>query len=289
MTTLVPVGRARVEGAAPDPERFSFRGPLVAVDLDRTLVYSANACGIVPDPLVIAEDHDGVAASFMTARASELLGELARVSELVVVTTRSTKQVRRILLPSEVRHVLCTNGGVLLTDGVLDPHHQAWSAARIASAAPLEDAWSLLREVEDTPWVNLVRSVEDLFCYLSATKLELVPGSWLRRVRAWAAENGYAFSIQGRKVYLVPAGLTKGAALEAFRARSTRPVPLFAAGDSRLDAEMLNLADSSVRPPHGELSHDPSLAPAAFEVSPSGVLAGEAVVEHLLGLVRSVS
>jgi hydroxymethylpyrimidine pyrophosphatase-like HAD family hydrolase len=261
----------------------------VAVDLDRTLVYSPNSCGIVSDPLVIAEDHDGVPASFMTARAAELLNELASVSELVVVTTRSTKQVRRILLPSRVRHVLCTNGGVLLTDGVPDPHHKAWSAERLVSAAPLEEAWALMDAVEDRPWVNLVRSVEGLFCYLSATKLDLIPGSWLRSTRAWADENGYAFSVQGRKVYLVPKGLTKGAALEAFRARSSRPVALFAAGDSRLDAEMLNLADASVRPPHGELSHDPSLAPDAVEVSPSGVLAGEAVVEHLLALVRSLS
>ena len=58
--------------------------------------------------------------------------------------------------------------------------------------------------------------------------------------------------MQGRKIYALPRGLTKEAALVEVMQR-TGADRLLAAGDGALDAGFLAMADAAIRPPHGEL------------------------------------
>ncbi|MFI0487239.1 hypothetical protein [Actinomadura sp. 9N215] len=69
---------------------------------------------------------------------------------------------------------------------------------------------------------------------------------------AWCTERGWRTSLQGRKVYCLPAGLTKAAAAAEI-ARRTGASTTLAAGDSLLDIDLLEAADPSIRPAHGEL------------------------------------
>jgi hypothetical protein len=86
----------------------------------------------------------------------------------------------------------------------------------------------------------------------------------------------------------VPAPITKEAAVAEVRRRSGAGL-LLAAGDSRLDAGLLESADLAIRPAHGEL-HSDGFARANLRVtSESGVLAGEEILRFVDGVVERAS
>jgi hypothetical protein len=263
-------------------------GALVAVDLDRTLIYSATAAGdpATLPPLRVVEYYDGAPLSRVTGTAWELLARLMGRARVVPVTTRTEAQYRRVQLPAIPAHALCANGGALLVDGVRDPGWDDWARAVATRAAPLPDVLRLLEAVAGQPWVRTVRSAEDLFVYLVARARTAIPPAWLADLTSAAADAGWTVSLQGRKVYAVPAGLTKAGALVRLRgvltAQGDDPVRLLCAGDSLLDAPMLVAADAAIRPAHGELHEQGWSADGVAVTAASGVLAGEEILRWLL-------
>ena len=100
-------------------------------------------------------------------------------------------------------------------------------------------------------------------------------------LRAWCEDGGWRVSVQGRRLYCVPGPLTKAAAV-AEVARQTGSTRLLAAGDSLLDADLLESADVAVRPAHGELHDLGWRRPHVQVTDAAGVLAGEEMVRRLL-------
>jgi hypothetical protein len=266
-------------------------GTVVAVDLDRTLIYSASAAG---DPetlpsLRVVEHYEGAPLSRVTDAAWELLGRLMARARVVPVTTRTEAQYRRVGLPVTPAFALCANGGALLVDGVRDPEWDDWARDVVTRAAPLRDVLQLLEAVAGEPWVRTVRAAEGLFVYLVAHSRDAVAPGWLADLTTAATGAGWTVSLQGRKVYAVPAGLTKAGALVRLRdllaERGGDPVRLLCAGDSLLDAPMLIAADAAIRPAHGELHEQGWSADGVAVTAASGVLAGEEILHWLLAEV----
>lgn len=255
---------------------------LVAVDLDQTVVYSRRAAGDA-GPSVVVEHLAGEPLSSMTVGAVAAYEVLAAGHLVVPVTTRTTEQYRRIALPVAAAHALCANGGVLLSDGVPDPDWSAWVRTLTAAAAPLPVVAAQLAVVEPEPWVRLVRTAEQLFCYLVAHSRADIPAGWLAALERDLVALGWTVSVQGRKVYAVPAGLSKAAAVERLAGQLGTTV-LLAAGDSLLDRPLLELALASggaaVRPAHGELHELGWDAPHV--TLESGARAGEELLRWLL-------
>lgn len=261
---------------------------LVALDLDRTIIFSDGSAGPdAPADARVVEMYDGAPLSRMTQRAWALLGDLMRRDVVVPVTTRSVAQYQRVGLPAVPRHAITTNGGTLLVDGVPDPEWRDESFALAAASAPLAELHAVLAAVADEPWVKLVRDVEDLFCYLVAHSREVIPEAWVAELETVAAQTGWTVSVQGRKVYVVPAGLGKGSAVERLRRRlpDAASTVVLASGDSLLDAGMLEVAHHALRPAHGEL-HDSGWAARDVGVTSSaGILAGEEILAWALQLI----
>ncbi len=257
---------------------------LAAVDLDRTLIYSAAAAGDV-EGLRVVEHLDGAPLSHATPASWELLAELFRRAVVVPVTTRTAAQYGRVRLPVVPRYALCGNGGVLLADGVRDPDWDDWARETAAQAAPLPELLAPLEAVAGEPWVRTVRSAEGLFGYLVAHTRAGIPADWLASTAGAATAAGATLSVQGRKVYVVPAGLSKAAGLLQLRRllAGEGPAPrLLCAGDSLLDAPMLLAADAAVRPAHGELHDQGWTGPRVAVTAASGAAAGEEIVRWLL-------
>ena len=105
---------------------------------------------------------------------------------------------------------------------------------------------------------------------------------------AWAGARGWRVSVQGRKVYAVPGPLTKSAAVRELADRLGAGTVL-AAGDSLLDADLLEAADLGVMPPHGELAATGWAAPHVAVTPREGVLGGEDVATWFLAQVRAAS
>ncbi|MGW6130248.1 HAD family hydrolase [Cellulomonas sp. NPDC055163] len=276
-----PVAPARPAGPAAGPT-------VVACDLDRTLIYSRAAMALPdgPEPeLVCVEHYDGAPLSYVTGRAERLLVELAASAVVVPTTTRTRAQLARIRIPGPPSpYAIAANGGILLVDGEPDA---AWTAAvrelLAASSVPLADVREHMRTAFDDAWTLSRREAEELFCYAVVDRAAL-PAGFVEDLSGWAAERGWTVSLQGRKLYVVPAALTKGAAVTALADR-VGAARVLAAGDSLLDADLLDAAHAGVRPAHGELAESGWTRPHVAVTPRAGILAGEDVLTWLLGEV----
>ena len=260
---------------------------LLACDLDQTLIYSRSAFrlpgeGGMPE-LVTVEYLDGEPLSYVTRRAADGLRDLTRAATLVPVTTRTLEQYRRVRLGAPSAYAIAANGGHLLVDGAPDRDWATRVRARLAaSGCPLEAVRAMADELAAAgSWVRTIRDADGLFVYLVATGREVIPD--LSELATRLKAVGWTLSVQGRKVYLVPAALTKEAALEEVIAR-TGTLRLAAAGDSLLDRGMLARADVAVRPAHGELHERGFLLPGLRVTPRAGLLGGEDVVELLAAI-----
>ncbi len=258
---------------------------VVCLDLDRTIIYSAAALDLdVPDAdaprLLCVELYRGTPLSYLTETAAGLLQELQGIATVVPTTTRTPEQLARVHLPGPPpRYAIASNGGYLLVDGVPDPSWTAAVRARLAGCAPLFEIDDHLRAVGG-PFVLNQRVASELFAYAVVDRAAL-PAGWVDDLAAWCAPRQWTVSLQGRKVYAVPRPLTKSAAAAEVVSR-VGGGPLLAAGDSLLDAELLDAAGAAVRPAHGEL-HDSGFTGDHLAVTTAtGIRAGEEILRWLL-------
>jgi hydroxymethylpyrimidine pyrophosphatase-like HAD family hydrolase len=222
----------------------------------------------------------------MTSAAATGLAELARRAVLVPVTTRTEAQLARVRLPAPTEYAIAANGGRILRDGVVD---EAWSREmeRRLSAGAGFAAARTRAEAFAARFAGRQHDVDELFAFAVLPTPHLPAEAVDAEVR-WAARNGWRVSVQGRKIYWVPDGLTKRAAVEEVARRCGAAV-VFAAGDSLLDADLFEVAHRGIRPAHGEL-HDAGFdAPRVSTTRARGALAGEEIVGWFLAQVRSVA
>jgi hypothetical protein len=257
---------------------------LVCLDLDRTTIYSAAALDLrMPDAdaprLLCVEVYRSVPQSFMTEGAAHALLALQAAATVVPSTTRTPEQLARVRLPGPpARYAIASNGGHLLVDGVPDPGWTARVRGRLSGCAPLPEIQAHLRARGGAFVLNL-RTASDLFAYAVVDRATL-PAGWVEELGTWCAPRGWSVSLQGRKIYAVPGPLTKSAAAAEVVAR-TGDGPLLAAGDSLLDADLLDHADAAIRPAHGELADAGFDRPHLTITRATGVAAGEELLRWL--------
>jgi hypothetical protein len=262
-------------------------GWVVACDLDQTLIFSERLCRLAAPPVAVVpvEILDGAPIAFATPRSLELLAALSAAATFVPVTTRTRAQFARVRLGPVPALAVTANGGTLLVAGEPD---EAWATTvqeRIAaSARPIAEVAALADRLAGDGWVRVTRVAEGLFVYLVAHSREAIPD--LEGLASSLAGDGWLLSVQGRKVYLVPAVLTKEAAVTEVM-RRTGAAALAAAGDSLLDAGLLARADLAVRPAHGELHERGWTAPGLRVTAVAGPAAGEQICELLSAAVAA--
>jgi hypothetical protein len=258
--------------------------PVVCLDLDRTTIYSAAALDLRhPDHeaprLLCVEVYKGAPLSFLTEDAAATLRNLHDLATVVPTTTRTPAQLARVHLPGPpARYAIASNGGHLLVDGVADPEWDAAVRARLAGCASLAEVHAHLRARSGT-FVLALREASELFAYAVVDRAAL-PDGWVDELTEWCTPRGWTVSLQGRKVYAVPAALTKSAAAAEVVARCGGG-PLLAAGDSLLDADLLDAADAAIRPAHGELAATGFIRPHLAVTTATGVAAGEELLGRL--------
>jgi hydroxymethylpyrimidine pyrophosphatase-like HAD family hydrolase len=261
---------------------------VLALDVDQTLIFSSRSAGRLDGVATVwVEDYDGAELSLMTVAAHELLAELGERHHVVPVTTRTPQQLARVRLPVRPSWAICSNGGVLLRDGVRDLDWDRRIAAELTAVAAADEVVERVTQVSGESWVKTVRRVEDLFVYLVAHERAAIPARWAAELDAWATGVGWTVSVQGRKVYVVPRVLSKGAA--ALRVAAELGGPLLSAGDSVLDISLLEAAVHSARPGHGEL-HDRDFRCDGLYVSElSGAVATVDLLAQLAGVADSLT
>jgi hypothetical protein len=236
---------------------------MVTTDLDRTLIFSPRATAQLGGalPRSVVEVLDGRVISEMADVVRDRLAGLAALPAgeltLVPTTTRTVRQVQRIDLPFTPRFLIASSGGVVLEDGRVD---QAWAEQtdrRLRDCAPAAEVRALLDGLVADGTVLRAYTADDQFCYaivdpehFSAEHVEELTSSLVPR--SWRVAH------QGSKVYVLPDALHKAHAIDHVRRRladELGAVPtLLAAGDTWLDAEMLELADHGWVPADSEIA-----------------------------------
>jgi hypothetical protein len=256
---------------------------IIAADLDRTLIYSQGALAEFGDDtaqLIPVEHHDGAEASWMTPTAAREFATLHKSALVVPVTTRTRDQWRRVALPGPPpRYAVVANGGRILVDGQPDSDWERAVTAALARVAPLAEIWDHAAHICRAEWTIKLRNAEDQFCY-AVLHRKRVPAGFVAETAAWTDTRGWQVSLQGRKLYFVPRALTKSAAVAEI-ARRTGDTQVLAAGDSLLDADLLEAAGRGIVARHGELVASGWTAPHIDITEATGVRAGEEIVRWL--------
>lgn len=253
---------------------------MFASDLDRTLIYSAAAMrlGRAVGAPVCVEVYAEAPTSFIDPAALAALAEVSEQIAFVPVTTRTREQYDRIDLPGVRRAAaVTTNGAVILdADGVACGDWAAEVRRRGEAGAGYADARRAVAPAWDHPWVTKVRDAEEQFFY-AVIEPASTPQEWYGELADLVAGLGWVLSIQGRKCYVIPPGLTKEAAVREVAARLGKQ-RLAGAGDSWLDAGLLTAADLAVRPAHGELHEQGWSCPGLLVTPASGGRAAAQIV-----------
>lgn len=222
-------------------------------DLDRTLIFSYKR---LTEDNICVEEKDGKKLSFMTPLSARLLCEITEKVTFIPVTTRSVEQYERISFPSgKPCLAVCDNGGNLLVNGVPDPIWRKRAEEKILPAmAEMERIKSYWESLEEVYFE--VRLVDGTFIFTkSHTPLET-----LRQTAEKLCPEKTDLFDNGDKIYAIPKGINKGAAINLLRERFGEE--MIAAGDSLFDKEMLRNADIAIIK-QGELTEE-KLAPICY-------------------------
>lgn len=275
---------------------------VVGTDLDRTMVYSQNSMqveeGLKDDLLFkVVEMYEKRPLSYMTSPAYLNLEIINSHAHLVPVTTRTEKQFKRIKVPGTTKHdfeshrkqyAVTTNGAKILVNGVAD---EAWSekisAGFEGDVATVDEAHQYMKQFKKAPWVKDYRNADGYFLYMVIDRAE-APEHTLKEIRAAMDAFNWTTSLQGRKIYFVPEFINKGAAFAEVVKRVNGDYSI-GCGDSLLDISLMETADISIRPRHGELEDVGYTAENNVVTKHSGIFAGEEITARILAQVYSGS
>jgi hydroxymethylpyrimidine pyrophosphatase-like HAD family hydrolase len=263
---------------------------LFASDLDQTLIYSRRAfrSEVIEEKIQLIESVDGREISFMTLRAIELLKEISAMVTFIPVTTRTIEQYNRIqlfkdkIIPS---YAVTSNGGNILHNGTIDQEWNTLLKDKLRNCIEKEVIIEKFKEISHEEWVQPPKTADDLFCYAIVSR-DKVPHDELKTYTNWLSEQGWDYSLQGRKLYFVPKPINKWAAVQYIKEKTNHSF-IASAGDSLLDLCLLENANYSYAPLHGELDFIKKNFPShIMSVRERGIKASEEILDNVLDLMK---
>ncbi|NOU99650.1 HAD family hydrolase [Paenibacillus planticolens] len=260
---------------------------IFASDLDQTLIYSQpeDRATELGSRILIAELIDGKVRSYMSANSYHRLQSLMKELTFIPVTTRTLKQYDRIHLISQMlqpAYAVTSNGGNIVLNGQPDPEwHRAILARVQDSSVHVEEVRKLMDQVLHSDWVISSTYCDDLF-FSHIVERDKIPQLEMRELSEELQRLGWTTSIQGRKVYIVPKAVNKRDAVAHLK-QIIGDEKIVASGDSLLDQILLDFADYSLAPRHGELFRQEQLqgTGAYTFTEESGIFATDEIIEYV--------
>ena len=239
---------------------------LIALDIDNTLIYSRKH----PHPgwPCVEWIHEEEQA-YMSPRTAELYRELCGEPCVALVTSRSIEQYRRLRLPADAGLAVTANGADLLVNGITDP---AWRREVDTLLEPWRD--ELLRrfdELKNSAQYIRCRVVDDAYTFVYCAE-GVTPEAEVRHITESTTLDVMA---SGKKIYLLPPPLNKGAAIRRLMTYLGCE-RCIAAGDSAMDLPMLTAADVAIAPVTMK-----DLLPQGAMICPSDELFSEYVLKSV--------
>ncbi|CAH1055409.1 HAD family hydrolase [Paenibacillus pseudetheri] len=261
---------------------------IYASDLDRTLIYSLGAIGVPENTpgLIPAEIIEEKTRSYISQQALNQLIDLNTRIIFIPVTTRTIQQYKRINLFQETvipDYAVTSNGGNILIGGVVDKEWRESISRLVARySAGAEEVRSYIKAVVREDWIISENYCDDLF-YSFMVYRDQLPLDEITNLSDRLYNLGWRVSLQGRKLYAVPAAVNKSDAILHLR-RTVRSEPMVASGDSLLDKSLLESADYAIAPCHGEIfaEQQSGLVKSRYPFTKeSGVFAGDEILQYV--------
>ncbi|MDQ0901771.1 HAD family hydrolase [Paenibacillus sp. V4I7] len=260
---------------------------IFASDLDQTLIYSQplERAEELGDRIITAELIDGKVRSYMSSSSYQLLQKLMTKLIFIPVTTRTMQQYNRIHLISQMlkpAYAVTSNGGNILIDGHPDLEWQASVVARVSETSEhVQDVRILLDRVLSPEWVLSSSYCDELF-FSHIIDRAKIPLEEVAQMSAELQRMGWSTSIQGRKVYVVPQVVNKRDAVQHLK-QLTEERQVVASGDSLLDQILIDFADFSIAPRHGELFRQEQLQSTGNYsfTEESGIFASDEILKYV--------
>lgn len=214
---------------------------LFACDLDNTLLYSYKKR---QDDFICIELNKGREQGFMSKHTFDNFADMTEKVMFVPVTTRSVEQYQRIKFPCGYvpEYALVSNGATLIHNGKIDEN---WNLVE-KNISQLEEVFGIYHK--DERFINC-RIVDNAYVFVYCapdTNAEKVTEELTKSVNL-------NVELSGRKIYFFPKNLSKGNAVRELQ-KILSCAEILSAGDSSIDASMLNIASISLVPENFDTS-----------------------------------
>ncbi|MDR1215484.1 MAG: HAD-IIB family hydrolase, partial [Treponema sp.] len=209
---------------------------LFACDLDNTLIRSQ------PQDGDIAVEYSGEKViTYIPRRTLEIIAKLNNRIMLIPATSRSLEQYRRIKIFHErvPAYAIVSGGGIILRDGEIDGEWDVYRKNIVDSVR--SEFERLFRLLQNDARVERTKIIDDSFIFAKSVSAQSVIND--------LKYNAVSFNIlrHKKKIYVLPTGIDKGAALDEVRRRLGADC-IVGAGDSDIDIPLLNRADYALTP-----------------------------------------
>lgn len=251
---------------------------LFASDLDRTLIFSPRFLGETPvEECVLMESLGERPIAYMTKVAFERLQEVIKSYQFIPVTTRNREEFRRLPAFQSVEYAIVNNGGTILINGV---EHEEWTRHIETKITELSLTHQEIKEEFDRYYPDAFKvtrlSDELIWVFVQEIEKELPD---FASVQQSFLDKGWKVEKTGRKVYIIPHFLSKWAAV-AYVQKLLGIPSVIAAGDSRMDYDLVYGARKSFIPKHGEIAEHNLVH--AITTMESGIKAGEEIITSVI-------
>lgn len=205
-------------------------------DLDNTLIYSHRTT--FTQEKVLVEYLRGKEQSYMTQETYNFM--CSNRIRFIPVTTRSVEQYNRLFVFGKeivADHALVCNGAILLNKGYID---EKWLCETKSIA---DEGIKALEQIQNELSEYNINNVEGVMLYFKVEN----PEELARVLRDKYANESVYIGFDKRKVYIIPAEISKGNAVRRYCSRFgiTKTI---SSGDSEFDITMLNITNISMAP-----------------------------------------
>lgn len=238
---------------------------LLGTDLDRTIIFSEKFIEQHnkqdwKDNHICLEHYNGKPLSYVTKETFNYLYNLLESpydkNTFIPITTRSIEQFKRINLISNFPYAITNNGGVILKYG---KPIKEWTDFINYQKEKLKVSYQEIIDLyTNNPemYEKEGKLVDELFLFikikdLNKNKVEI----FLKDLESKLLNTGWTFTLQGKKLYIIPEYIRKDRALLYLINNQLKEFSnvVITAGDGKLDLDLIEFGDINFIPINSEV------------------------------------
>lgn len=251
---------------------------IFATDLDNTMIFSHRTITENKDMFHCVEHYQGREITYMTSSAIQKLKFLMKSILVIPATTRSLAQFNRVHLFQDTKYAIIDNGGMILHNGIIDPNWDSY-VNTILKQYDFEKVYHIFATLPTL--ISFPKIIDEKFIFAKVDNIDAC-----KRVLKYELDAKiWQLSFQGKKVYAIPAEITKGNALKYISEYFlTGNQTIIAAGDSNLDISMLEYSNYGIIPSGCELE-----ALNKFIKTKTGINSADSILDLVINLIKKSS